>query len=149
MLYDEILYIEHDHFHYVSLTFYCFIWKRFTLQYVITFWTMDICENSLTELLQNSKFDLALWIATQLVNKNGIAFHDFVKILREWQCRNFPNSKYLINQNGKIRSILVYYWFPFLHQLLYTCTVYHRRRIDLENKAKVVAADWGTKSLPH
>ena len=24
----------------------------------------------------------------------------------------------------------------------------HRRRIDLEDKAKVVASDWGTESLP-
>ena len=25
---------------------------------------------------------------------------------------------------------------------------YHRRRIELEDKAKVVASDWGTESLP-
>ena len=31
------------------------------------------------------------------------------------------------------------------------CTVeglHHRRRIELEDKAKVVASDWGTESLP-
>ena len=27
------------------------------------------------------------------------------------------------------------------------CTVYHRRRIELEGNAKVVASDWGTESL--
>ena len=27
-------------------------------------------------------------------------------------------------------------------------TLYHRRRIELYDKAKVVASDWGTESLP-
>ena len=31
-------------------------------------------------------------------------------------------------------------------QFFLTCS--HKRRIDLEDKAKVVASDWGTKSLP-
>ena len=37
------------------------------------------------------------------------------------------------------------YW-PIQHGQAVYCT--HRRRIELEDKAKVVASDWGTKSLP-
>ena len=33
-----------------------------------------------------------------------------------------------------------------LHVCIYS--IIHRRRIDLEDKAKVVASDWGTESLP-
>ena len=29
-----------------------------------------------------------------------------------------------------------------------TLHLYHRRRIEIEDKAKVVASDWGTESLP-
>ena len=34
------------------------------------------------------------------------------------------------------------------YALSWTMAVQHRRRIELEDKAKVVASDWGTESLP-
>ena len=40
-------------------------------------------------------------------------------------------------------------WRVFRLGMLLKLDVCHIRRIELENKAKVVATDWGTESLPH
>ena len=39
-------------------------------------------------------------------------------------------------------------WLDFLHRNDETVGSCHRRRIYLEDKAKFVASDWGTESLP-
>ena len=57
--------------------------------------------------------------------------------------------KYFLQIQGKILLFLLsIYCFKFILFLNTVQCTHHRRRIELEDRAKVVVSDWGTESLP-
>ena len=65
---------------------------------------------------------------------------------KDWERRKSGRGRKREKGRGSIKKIEIVQW--LMRERRKIKRLAHRRRIELEDKAKVVASDWGTESLP-